>query len=120
MLSPGRWKSWSLSTDLHILALAAPGSGSGCSKAARRVFQGAPGALRERLLGVPGHSEGYFWAFSRLRGCFFGDLRRHSLRGRLFPSSVEACSGLPIVLEAGSGVANMIAPGSTIRLEISE
>ena len=107
-------------TDLHILALAAPGSGSGCPKAARRVFQGASGALREQLLGVPKHSEGNFWAFSRLRGCFFGDLRRHSLRGRFFPSSVEACSGIPIVLEAGSGVADMIPPGSTIHLEISE
>ena len=84
------------------------------------MFQGASGALREQLLGVPKHSEGNFWAFSRLRGRFFGDLRRHSLRGRFFPSSVEACSGIPIVLEAGSGVADMIPPGSTIRLEISE
>ena len=84
VLSPGRWKSCSLSTDLHILALAAPGSFSGCPKAARRVFQGASGALREQLLGVPGHSEGNFWAFSRLRGRFFGDLRRHFLRERFF------------------------------------
>ena len=40
--------------------------------------------------------------------------------GGFFPSSVEACSGIPIVLEAGSGVADMIPPVATIRLEISE
>ena len=84
--------------------------------------------------GVPGRSRGTpkttFGRAGTLRGLFLGVLeasRTFFLRSAeafsaraVFPRSVEACSGLPIVLKAGSGVADMIPPGSTIRLEISE
>ena len=46
-------RSWcSLSSRLHILGLAAPGSSSGCPRAARRVLGDAPGSLRGLLFGV--------------------------------------------------------------------
>ena len=46
-------RKWcSLSSRLHILGLAAPGSSSGGPRAARRVLGDAPGSLRGLLFGV--------------------------------------------------------------------
>ena len=84
------------------------------------MFQGAPGALRVEFVGVPGHSEGHFvGVLDASRMLFRRSAEAFSARA-VFPRSVEACSGILIVLEAGSGVADMIPPGSTIRLEPSK
>ena len=87
----------------------------GGSEGVQGRFRGTPraifwrsGAIRRQFLGV----------LEASRALFRRSAEAFSARA-VFPSSVEACSGLPIVLEAGSGVADMIPPGSTIRLEIS-
>ena len=76
--------------------------------------RGAPGALRGRFWGVPWHYEDDFFGVLEVSRTFFRRSAEAFSARAGFLGSVEACSGLPIVLKAGSGVADMIPPGATI------
>ena len=97
------------SGELLRLSEGGPEDAPGSSRGTPRAILGRPGALRGPFLGV----------LEASRTLFRRSAEAFSARAG-FPGSVEACSGLPIVLKVGSGVADMIPPGSTIRLEISE